>query len=137
MIDLTQNMPPHGPPKTDSERLSRLRHRVSVAAHNEAVKAADCMLFSGVAMTGASVAVLCGLLFVDLSPNAKFWFSLVAFALLMLNFAFNPGRKGLLHSVHEGQLRELVVNLDAIGTPIDAAALTRYESRATLLIARD
>ncbi len=136
MVDLTRTGPPHGPPKTDVERLLRLRHLVLVAAHNEAVKSADCMLFSGMATAGAIVTCFCGLLFVDHSPNAAWWFCLMAIVLLVLNFAFNPIQKGRLHSVYEGRLREFEASLDAMKQPLDAVAITRHERHADRLIRR-
>lgn len=120
---------------SDAQRLIRLRNTVLTAAHTEAVSSARCVLLSGVATAGASVLAFCGILFANDSPIAASGFCFGTYVVLVLNFAFNPGRNGLIHAEQEGRLREFERALDDIQSPVDSRVIGLYERHASALIA--
>lgn len=137
MVDLTHSIPPHRPPVTVAERVEVMRRCVVHSAHSHGVHTVDFRFFDAVARIGSIVGVFTALALVERSQHAAWWVLLAVLALLVLNIAFNPTAQALHHARREGALREMVADFDTIAMPIDPDALTRYESRATLLIARD
>lgn len=137
MVDLTYGAPPNRPPATDAERVEDLHRRVIHAAHSHWVHTMDFKFFGTVARLGSIVGVFAALALVERSPHAAWWWLVIVLALLALDIVFNPAEQALRHARREGALREMAADLGTIETPIYAASVERYDSRAKQLIARD
>jgi hypothetical protein len=137
MIVLTRPIPPQGPPKTDVERLGRLKAVVIVAANSAMVRASDRLLLSHMFTAVACFSAFLAVLFQEGSPIVARVCCLVAIGFLVLNMSYGPLRRAMDCSVAEGRLREFEASLDAIQKPLNAQEIERYECLAKRLMRGD